>query len=91
MNFLIHSKNHVATGKWHEKSKPKETYDAFVKSFEGFINLCSLDQLDGRWIGQIVDHMCSLLLKYAEDADKEPISSSLNQLTQPDNMDKITA
>ena len=69
------------------KSKVKETYDAFVKSFDGFKNICGLDQLDGRWLGPLVDHMCALLVKYAEAADKEP-STSMNYLSQPENIMK---
>lgn len=33
--------------------------------------MCSLDSLDGQWLGPIVDHMCNLLVHYAEAADTE--------------------
>ena len=31
--------------------------------------------MDGMWIGLIVDHLCQLLIKYANDADTEILNS----------------
>jgi len=40
-----------------------------------FDKICGWEIFDGRWISPVVDHMCSLLVTYAEAADKETLAN----------------
>ena len=56
-----------------------DVYIAFCKSFNGFMKVCSFEYLDGQWLGPIVDHMCALLVQYAEAADAESLAELFHQ------------
>ena len=67
VHFLTHSKILSSKSQYNGQSGVKlliecDIFNAYSKSFSAFQKVCSLDHLDGQWLGPIVDHMCALLV-----------------------------
>jgi len=61
----------MVLNKQGSKTIESDIFNAYAKSFTAFQKVCSLEHLDGQWLGPIVDHMCAMLVQYAELADIE--------------------
>lgn len=54
-----------------QNATSNHVFDQYLKSFLEFSKVCELDCFDFAWFGTVVNHMSTLLVKYAEEADKE--------------------